>query len=128
MPSEGIGEFARAQLRPGQRVIDGQIKRDIGQHDDPAPVECRAHAVDSLRDLGFSDLLKQGLASRVGMHLHLHDIGATVAHASATGLEDVLTDRDERFGVGCAKGGVSASIACADGCSRPMTTAVSQCS
>ena len=37
------------------------------------------------------------------MHLHLHDVGATVAHASAAGLEDVLADRDEGLGVGCAK-------------------------
>jgi phage terminase large subunit GpA-like protein len=37
------------------------------------------------------------------MHLHLHHVGTVVAHASATGLEDVVAHRDEGLGIGCAK-------------------------
>ena len=48
-------------------------------------------------------LLEHGLASGVWMHFYLHNIEATVPHASASGLGDVLADRDERLGVGCAK-------------------------
>ena len=54
MLREGMGEFPRAQLAPGERVIDRQVERDVGKHDDAPAVEHRAHPVNSLRDLGFA--------------------------------------------------------------------------
>ncbi len=103
MPCESKNEFARSEFWPISGMVDGQVERNVRKNDDAAAVKHRPDPIDGLGDFGFSGLLEHGLASGIRMHLHRHDIGPAVPHASAAGLSDVLTDRNKRLGVGCSK-------------------------
>ena len=103
MPYKGMCKLARAQFGPRQRPVDGEVKRKIGQYEDPPSVEDGAHPVDRLDDLGFSYLFKHGLAPRVGVNLHLRDVWPAVAHAPSSSLQDVLANWQERLGIRSSK-------------------------
>ena len=105
MPSEGIGELpgrssgqvtAWSTVRSSAMLVSTMIRRRLNT----------AHAVERPADLRFTHLLKHDLASRVWMHLHLHDVVAPVPACVGRGTGKVYSpDRNEGLGLRLRKKG-----------------------